>query len=58
MILHIAPNRTISDIQNEFNREFAFLKLEFFNKKALLHADYSDGLGKLYIDQRKRCSEE
>jgi hypothetical protein len=41
MRLYIAPTRFIRDIQSEFNREFAFLKLEFFSKKALLHADYS-----------------
>ncbi len=41
MILHIAPNLLISDIQKEFNREFNFLKLEFFNKKAIAQSDYS-----------------
>lgn len=41
MRLHIAPTRLISDIQKEFNREFPFLKLEFFSKRALSHADYS-----------------
>ncbi len=41
MQLHIAPNRLIRDIQQEFNHEFAFLKLEFFNKGAIARADYS-----------------
>jgi hypothetical protein len=41
MNLHITPNRLISEVQQEFNKAFAFLKLEFFSKKALLHADYS-----------------
>ncbi len=36
MHLHIAPNRLISDIQNEFNKAFPFLKLEFFTKKRSL----------------------
>jgi hypothetical protein len=30
MQLNIAPNRYIKDIQNEFNENFPFLKLEFF----------------------------
>ena len=33
MNLHIAPNRLISEIQEEFNKFFPFLKLEFFNNK-------------------------
>ncbi len=41
MNLHISPNFLISDVQKEFNTEFAFLKLEFFKKKALSHSDYS-----------------
>ena len=41
MHLHIAPNRLICDIKQDFNKEFPFLKLEFFSKKALLNDDYS-----------------
>ncbi|NOT50215.1 MAG: hypothetical protein HOP10_02950 [Chitinophagaceae bacterium] len=41
MHLNIVPNRFISEIQQEFNREFPFLKLEFFNKRSLSNADYS-----------------
>ena len=33
MVLHISPNRLISDIQDDFNRVFPFLKLEFFNNR-------------------------
>jgi len=41
MCLHIAPNRYISDIQMEFNKQFPFLKLVFFSKSALSRSDYS-----------------
>ena len=41
MRLHIAPNRLISDIQNEFNNAFPFLKLEFFNNKHYSSAGFS-----------------
>lgn len=41
MHLHISPNRFISDIQKEFNKEFPFLKIEFFNNKSLSRSDYS-----------------
>jgi hypothetical protein len=34
MKINIAPSRKISEIQEEFNREFPFLKLEFFNNKS------------------------
>ncbi len=34
MNLHIAPNRSINQIQEEFNRTFPYLKLEFFYKKS------------------------
>ena len=40
MNLHIAPNRLIRDIQEEFNNIFPFLKLEFFNNK-LSRTDFS-----------------
>ena len=30
MTIHIQPNRTISEIREEFNKLFPFLKLEFF----------------------------
>lgn len=41
MHLHIAPNRLIRDVQNEFNNAFPFLKIEFFNKKSLSRPDFS-----------------
>jgi hypothetical protein len=41
MYLHIAPTRTISDIQEEFSHRYSFLKLEFFHKKVLANADFS-----------------
>ncbi len=40
MNLHIAPNRLICDIQEEFNKVFPFLKIEFFNNK-LSRTDFS-----------------
>ena len=39
--LHITSNRLISEIQNEFNKAFPFLKLEFFNNKSFLHSKFS-----------------
>jgi hypothetical protein len=41
MHLHITPSRLIGDIQKEFNTEFPFLKIEFFNNKAFSRADFS-----------------
>lgn len=41
MLLKIAPNRLISDIQKEFNNAFPFLKLEFFNNKSFSRSDFS-----------------
>ena len=41
MKLHIAPTRLISEIQQEFNAEFNFLKLEFFTRKGFINSDYS-----------------
>ena len=41
MHLHISPNSLISDIQNEFNRLFPFLKIEFFNNKSFTRSNYS-----------------
>lgn len=32
MKLHVDDNRTISAIQEDFNRQFPFLKIEFFKK--------------------------
>lgn len=40
MHLHIAPNRLISDIQKEFNQEFPFLKIEFFNTRSFTRSDF------------------
>lgn len=41
MQLHIKPNRLISDIQDEFNTKFPFLKIEFFKNKSLSRSDFS-----------------
>jgi hypothetical protein len=41
MNLTIRPNRLISDIQQEFNAMFPFLKLEFFRNKPGRTLDYS-----------------
>lgn len=41
MLLKIAPNRLISEIQKEFNKAFPFLKLEFFNNKSFSRSDFS-----------------
>ena len=35
MQLTIAPNRKIGDIQQDFNRMFPFLKIEFLNHKSI-----------------------
>jgi hypothetical protein len=40
MHLHIAPNRLISDIQNEFNEAFPFLKIEFFKTRSFSRSDF------------------
>jgi hypothetical protein len=41
MVLHIAPNRLISDVQKEFNEKFRFLKIVFFNTKSFSRSDFS-----------------
>ena len=41
MYLHIAPNSLISDIQNEFNQVYPFLKIEFFNNKSFIRSNFS-----------------
>ena len=41
MHLHITPKSKISDIQNEFNRLFPFLKIEFFNNKSFARSNFS-----------------
>ena len=41
MQLNITPSRLISEIQNEFNQIFPFLKLEFFNNKSFERSDFS-----------------
>lgn len=41
MVLHIIPNRLISDLQKEFNDAFSFLKLEFFYNKNLSRTELS-----------------
>jgi len=33
MHLHISPSRLISDLQNDFNKAFPFLKIEFFQNR-------------------------
>jgi len=35
MKLRITPNRLISDVQNDFNKAFPFLKIEFFQNRNL-----------------------
>jgi len=41
MLLHIVPERPISEIQQEFNSAFPFLKIEFFNNKSFTRSDFS-----------------
>lgn len=41
MLLNIKSDRYISDIQKDFNKEFPFLKIVFFNKKSISSLDYS-----------------
>jgi hypothetical protein len=41
MHIHIAPTRLISEIQQEFNSKFNFLKLEFFTRRGFVNSDYS-----------------
>ena len=41
MHLHIAPDSLISDIQNDFNQVYPFLKIEFFNNKSFIRSDFS-----------------
>jgi hypothetical protein len=40
-VLHIGPNRLISEIQEEFNTAFPYLKIEFFNTKTFSRSDFS-----------------
>ncbi len=54
MYLHIAPNLLISDIQKEFNKMFPFLKIEFFNNKALSRSDFS---AKQIIPQNRKIGD-
>ncbi len=41
MSLIISSNTLISDIQKEFNSQFPFLKLEFFNNKSFTRSNFS-----------------
>ena len=41
MQLTIRPNRQISDVQDEFNKMFPFLKLEFFRNRGPRNAEHS-----------------
>ncbi len=34
MLLRIAPNRLVSEVQDEFNQAFPYLKLEFFQDRS------------------------
>jgi hypothetical protein len=54
MLLKITSNRLISDIQKDFNEEFPFLKIVFFNKKSISSSDYS---AKQIIPQNKKIGE-
>lgn len=53
MHLNIAPNRQIIEIQNEFNKQFPFLKLEFFNNKSFARKDFS--ASQIIPRNRKLC---
>ncbi len=52
MNLSITPTRLIADIQKEFNIEFPYLKLEFFQNKS---GRSGLPLKKFNIDNRKVC---
>ncbi len=54
MLLKITSNRLISDIQKDFNEEFPFLKIVFFNKKSISSSDYS---AKQIIPQNRKIDE-
>lgn len=41
MHLNISPNTLIHDLQKEFNNQFPFLKLEFFNNKSFTRSNFS-----------------
>ena len=54
MLLHIAPNRFLRDIQAEFNKAYPFLKLEFFTGKP---RPYSDLAGSVLLPGTKKIGE-
>ncbi len=54
MQLHIGPNRLIGDIQKEFNKEFPFLKIEFFNNKTFNRTGF---MAHQIIPQNKKIGE-
>jgi hypothetical protein len=41
MLLSITPTRMISEVQDEFNAMFPFLKIEFFNNRSNGRSDFS-----------------
>lgn len=54
MQLHIDSNRLIGDIQKEFNKEFPFLKIEFFNNKTFNRTGF---MAHQIIPQNKKIGE-
>lgn len=54
MLLNIKSDRYISEIQKDFNEEFPFLKIVFFNKKSISSLDYSS---KQIIPQNRKIGE-
>lgn len=54
MLLHIAPNRFLRDVQAEFNKAYPFLKLEFFTGKP---RPYSALAGSVMLSGNKKIGE-
>lgn len=54
MHLHIAPDRLISEVQQDFNQEFPFLKLEFFDSRSFNRSSVS---GKQLLPQNQRLAD-
>ena len=52
--LHIAPERLISEVQKEFNAEFPYLKLEFFDSRSFVR---SSPAGKHQLPQHLRLGD-
>ena len=54
MQLHIAPDRLISDVQNDFNQEFPYLKLEFFETRSFNRSSQS---GKILLPRHQKLGD-